>query len=241
MKNLKERIKNYWARRVPSFVRQRLREFESEKRGLWLAEIARYLPKGKPLRILDVGTGTGFFACLLAAEGHTVTGIDLTAEMISRAEEFAKAVKVPAKFLVMDAECPNFPPESFDAIVTRNLTWTLPDLQKAYRSWHELLAKGGTLINFDADYCHEFSDAEDLALLPDHAHKLIPTDLVAENDEITQELCAYQKRRPEWDLRLLLDAGFSRVTVDAGVWKRVYAEPDEFYNPTPIFTIAAEK
>ncbi|MBO6209186.1 MAG: methyltransferase domain-containing protein [Schwartzia sp.] len=241
MKNLKERIKNYWARRVPSFVRQRLREFESEKRGLWFAEIARYLPKGKPLRILDVGTGTGFLACLLAAEGHTVTGIDLTSEMISRAEEFAKAVKVPAKFLVMDAECPNFPPESFDAIVTRNLTWTLPDLQKAYRSWHELLAKGGTLINFDADYCHEFSDAEDLALLPDHAHKLIPTDLVAENDEITQELCAYQKRRPEWDLRLLLDAGFSRVTVDAGVWKRVYAEPDEFYNPTPIFTIAAEK
>ncbi|MBP3691488.1 MAG: methyltransferase domain-containing protein [Schwartzia sp.] len=241
MKNLKERIKNYWARRVPSFVRQRLREFESEKRGLWLAEIARYLPKGKPIRILDVGTGTGFLACLLAAEGHTVTGIDLTSEMISRAEEFAKAVKVPAKFLVMDAECPNFPPESFDAIVTRNLTWTLPDLQKAYRSWHELLAKGGTLINFDADYCHEFSDAEDLALLPDHAHKLIPTDLVAENDEITQELCAYQKRRPEWDLRLLLDAGFSRVTVDAGVWKRVYPVPDEFYNPTPIFTIAAEK
>lgn len=241
MKNLKERIKNYWARRVPSFVRQRLREFESEKRGLWFAEIARYLPKGKPLRILDVGTGTGFLACLLSAEGHTVTGIDLTSEMISRAEEFAKAVKVPAKFLVMDAECPNFPPESFDAIVTRNLTWTLPDLQKAYRSWHELLAKGGTLINFDADYCHEFSDAEDLALLPDHAHKLIPTDLVAENDEITQELCAYQKRRPEWDLRLLLDAGFSRVTVDAGVWKRVYPVPDEFYNPTPIFTIAAEK
>ena len=241
MKNLKERIKNYWARRVPSFVRQRLREFESEKRGLWFAEIARYLPKGKPLRILDVGTGTGFLACLLAAEGHTVTGIDLTSEMISRAEEFAKAVKVPAKFLVMDAECPNFSPESFDAIVTRNLTWTLPDLQKAYRSWHELLAKGGTLINFDADYCHEFSDAEDLALLPDHAHKLIPTDLVAENDEITQELCAYQKRRPEWDLRLLLDAGFSRVTVDAGVWKRVYPVPDEFYNPTPIFTIAAEK
>ena len=74
------------------------------------------------------------------------------------------------------------------------------------------------MINFDADYCHEFSDAEDLALLPDHAHKLIPADLVEENDEITQELCAYQNRRPEWDLRLLMDAGFSRVTVDTGVW-----------------------
>jgi len=241
MENLKDHIKSYWTKRAPSFVEQRLREFESGKRGLWLKEIARYLPKKNTLRILDVGTGTGFLACLLAAEGHTVMGIDLTSEMISRAKAFAKAVKAPAKFLVMDAECPDFPPESFNAIVTRNLTWTLPNLEKAYRSWHGLLAKGGALINFDADYCHEFSDTEDLALLPNHAHKLIPANLVAESDEITQELCAYQNRRPEWDLRLLIDAGFSRVTVDTGVWKRVYPEPDEFYNPTPIFTIAAEK
>ena len=241
MEHLKDHIKQYWTRRAPSFVRQRLREFESPKRALWCKEIARYLPQERPLRILDVGTGTGFLACLLAAEGHTVTGVDLTQEMISRAEIFAKEVNVPARFLVMDAERPDFPPESFDAVVTRNLTWTLPDLEEAYRSWHKLLAKGGVLINFDADYCHEFSDAEEIALLPNHAHKLIPADLVAENDEITLEMCAYQKRRPEWDVRLLLDAGFSRVTVDAGVWKRVYAEPDEFYNPTPIFTIVAEK
>ena len=241
MENLKEHIKSYWTRRAPSFVRQRLREFESEKRELWLAEFARHLPEKRPLRILDVGTGTGFLACLLAAEGHTVTGIDLTAAMVSSAEAMADALDVPATFFVMDAERPDFPPESFDAVVTRNLTWTLPDLEKAYRSWRELLVKGGTLINFDADYCHEFSDAEEVALLPNHAHKLIPADLAEENDEITQELCAYQKRRPEWDLRLLLDAGFSRVTMDTGVWKRVYAEPDEFYNPTPIFTITAEK
>ncbi len=241
MEQLKDHIKSYWTKRAPSFVRQRSREFESPKRGLWIRELSRYLPERKRLRILDVGTGTGFLACLLAAEGHTVTGIDLTSEMISRAKKFAKSVNVPASFLVMDAECPDFPPESFDAVVTRNLTWALPDLEKAYRSWHKLLVKGGTIINFDADYCHEFSDAEDVALLPDHAHKLIPADLVAECDEITLELCAYQNRRPEWDLRLLIDAGFSRVTVDTGVWKRVYAEPDEFYNPTPIFTIAAIK
>ena len=141
MEKLKDHIKHYWTKRAPSFVQQRLREFESEKRGLWLWEIARYLPQEKRLRILDVGTGTGFLACLLAAEGHTVTGIDLTQEMISRAKKFAKTVNVPAKFLMMDAEHPDFPPESFDAIVTRNLTWTLPDLETAYRSWHVLLKK----------------------------------------------------------------------------------------------------
>ena len=72
MEKLKDHIKNYWTKRAPSFVRQRLREFESPKRGLWLRELSRYLPKEKRLRILDVGTGTGFFACLLAAEGHEV-------------------------------------------------------------------------------------------------------------------------------------------------------------------------
>ena len=34
-------------------------------------------------------------------------------------------------------------------------------------------------------------------------------------------------------------SGTIDVTVDAGVWARVYAEKDEFYNPAPIFTIAA--
>ena len=97
------------------------------------------------------------------------------------------------------------------------------------------------MINFDADYCHEFSNVEDVALLPNHAHKQLPPDLLRECDEITLEMCAYQKRRPEWDVRLLLDAGFSRIAVDVGVWKRIYAEPDEFYNPTPIFTITAVK
>ena len=133
MENLKDHIKSYWTKRAPSFVAQRLREFESEKRALGLREISRYLPQGKRLRILDVGTGTGFLACILAAEGHTVTGVDLTAEMISRAEDFAKTINVPVNFLVMDAESPSFPPESFDAVVTRNLTWTLPNLENAYR------------------------------------------------------------------------------------------------------------
>ena len=43
---------------------------------------------------------------------------------------------------------------------------------------------------------------------------------------------------------LLVDSSIatsSGVTVDSGVWARVYAEKDEFYNPVPIFTIAAYK
>ena len=83
MERIKHRVTHYWSHRAEGFETQRLREFDSEKRERWLTEFRRYLPEGRVLSILDIGTGTGFFACLLAAEGHETTGIDLTPEMIS--------------------------------------------------------------------------------------------------------------------------------------------------------------
>ena len=43
------------------------------------------------------------------------------------------------------------------------------------------------------------------------------------------------------DIQLLMKAGFERITLDKGVYGRIYAEIDEFYNPVPIFLIAAYK
>ena len=48
-----------------------------------------------------------------------------------------------------------------------------------------------------------------------------------------------QQPRPQWDRELLTAAGFHNIEVDTGVWKRIYADFDEFYNPTPIFTLTA--
>ncbi|MBR1658761.1 MAG: class I SAM-dependent methyltransferase, partial [Oscillospiraceae bacterium] len=231
MDSLKERINSYWTRRAPSFAEQRARELSSGKRGKWLAEFDRWLPGGRRLDILDIGTGTGFFALLLSERGHRVTGIDLSAEMVRYAEQSAGRAGADAVFRVMDAERPDFAPGSFDALVTRNLTWALPHLEEAYRAWGRLLKPGGVLVNFDADYCRRTADAVDAETeLPEnHAHKQVPQALIEENDRITLELSAYQRPRPQWDVGLLLDAGFERVTVDTGVWERVYAEKDEFY------------
>ena len=88
MELIKHRVAHYWSHRAEAFEAQRLREFDSEKRARWLAEFFRYLPQGRPLRVLDIGTGTGFFACLFAAEGHEATGIDLTPDIIEHAEPF---------------------------------------------------------------------------------------------------------------------------------------------------------
>lgn len=241
MERIKHRVRHYWSNRAEAFEEQRLREYDSEKRERWLAEFHRYLPQGKILRILDIGTGTGFFACLLASEGHEVIGIDLTPEMIDHAEHMAAVLDFDVHFQMMDAEKPEFAPESFDALVTRNLTWTLPHLEKAYHEWYRLLKPGGILINFDADYNAALEDDEEHELPENHAHKLVPEYMKAENDAITMEVGAYHQPRPQWDVQLLIEAGFERITVDMGVYRRIYVEVDEFFNPIPIFTIAAFK
>ena len=241
MEPIKQRITNYWSVRAEGFMQQRVREFKNEKRARWLAEIRRFIPEGRHLRVLDVGTGTGFFALIMAAEGHEAIGIDLTPDMIARAKETAELLDVPAEFYVMDAEQPAFLPECFDVILTRNLTWTLPHLKTAYRAWYKLLAPGGVLINFDADYCRALDSDDETELPENHAHKLVDPALISENEAITMEVGAYQMPRPQWDVQLLVEAGFERVTIDMGVFRRIYAEIDEFYNPTPIFTIAAYK
>ena len=78
---IEDRVKHYWTLRAHDFGAVRRNELENQMSKRWLAEIRRSLPDRKPLDILDVGTGTGFFAVQLAQEGHRVQGIDLTPEI----------------------------------------------------------------------------------------------------------------------------------------------------------------
>ena len=75
---MEQRVRHYWTLRSHDFGAVRKNELENEMGQKWLREIERLLPEKEHLRILDVGTGTGFFAVLLAQTGHQVEGIDLT-------------------------------------------------------------------------------------------------------------------------------------------------------------------
>lgn len=238
MDDIKREIKDYWAGREEKFERLRLDELNSPKRQLWLEELRDRLPTGERLDILDIGTGTGFFTFILTAEGHRVTGIDLTQEMIDGARRTAKLLNVNPAFMVMDAERPTLPACSFDAVVTRNLTTFLPNLPGAYRYWYGLLKMDGVLINFDGDYYYDRSDAP---LPEDHAHKDLTAAQNAAYAHISDEMRVIQKKRPEWDVELLTQAGFKDIQVDYTVSQRVYKEIDRFYNPTPLFCVTARK
>ncbi len=125
----------------------------------WMDVITREIPGDKFMRVLDIGTGPGFFAIGLAKRGYHVTAIDYTQAMLDTAMENAGKYRGSISFCRMDAHCLDFEDGSFDAIVTRNLTWNLERPQDAYRDWFRVLKKGGVLLNFDAAWYSYLFDA----------------------------------------------------------------------------------
>ena len=141
---------------------------------------------------------------------------------------------------VMDAENPEFPDGSFDMIISRNLTWTLPHVRHAYGEWIRVLKKGGILLNFDANYgITDFSNVEDLP--ENHAHNMLGNEMMRECEEIKRQLPISSYSRPAWDLETLGAMSLKEFHVDLGISSRIYLEKDEFYNPTPLFMLRTVK
>lgn len=234
---LEERIESYWDRRSADFSRLRRHEMEGPDGGLWLELMEGHLPQGRSLRILDAGTGAGFFAILLAGKGHRVTGIDMSEDMLREAKRNMMAAGCRAEFRRMSAQEPDFPDETFDAIVSRNLTWTLPDVMGAYREWHRLLKPGGMLLNFDADWGRvTFSKTED----PSNVHADIEDGLIAECNAIKDELRITAHRRPAWDIRFLENLGFS-VEHEENIAPKVHRDVNFRYDEVPLFALYGKK
>ena len=236
----KERIVHYWEKRSGDFLTHKREELHSAMAERWMKEIRAQLPAGDRLRILDVGCGAGFFSVLLAKEGYQVTGVDLTPDMIENAKILAAEENADCEFIVMDAENVDFPDGTFDVVISRNLTWTLPHVRRAYRDWVRVLKKGGVLLNFDANY--GLSDFTDVSSLPEnHAHQTIGDDMMRECEEIKRQLPISSYSRPAWDLETLGAMKLQEFAVDLGISSRIYLEKDAFYNPTPMFMIRTRK
>ncbi|RKJ06935.1 class I SAM-dependent methyltransferase [bacterium D16-54] len=240
---MEERIKKYWTRRAHDFGQIRKNELENDMGVRWLKEMEAYLPKGKSLDILDVGTGTGFFAVLLSGKGHRVQGIDLTFAMLKEAAALAKERGLSICFRQMDAQSLSYEPESFDVVVSRNLTWTLPEPEKAYREWYRVLRKGGVLLNFDAAY-GEHVRSENLqnsqvAADSPYGHMGMTREMEEENRLITLSMEISRKSRPQWDQKVLLATGFQRCETDISTGRRVLGSFD--LRTAPMFGIYAVK
>lgn len=70
----------------------------------------------KSLKILDIGCGTGRHSLELARRGYNVTGIDLSASMITKAQNNAQTENLKIDFRIKDARNFNFN-QSFDLAI----------------------------------------------------------------------------------------------------------------------------
>jgi SAM-dependent methyltransferase len=184
----------------------------------------------EPLRILDVGCGPGFFSMILFMLGHNICSVDGAEGMVRHAEENIKKLGFSPDVHLADAVLlEQFHPGSFDAIVSRDVVWTLYDPPKAFRRWKELLREGGKLIVFDGDYRRDHTSLRyySLKFVSDVIKFLSREDKNKwkshGKDEAFHELLMIKHERPAYDELLLKESGFETVEV----------RPDYFRN-TPF-------
>ena len=247
--------KSYWTGRAASYSEVNQLELSTQQRRKWSdclhAEIARQFPNSASefLRVLEVGTGPGFFAILLREIGYDVTAIDLTPAMLAEAKKNAGEFAGKICWMEMNAEALDFADASFDVVVSRNLTWNLPHPDKAYAEWTRVLKPGGLLLNFDANwYAYLFDDEAQAAYDRDRANSAeqgVWDQNLGENFDVMEDIARRVPlsniRRPDWDLVQLRGLGL-HAEADGQIWQRVWSEEEKLnFSSTPLFLVRAAK
>lgn len=142
-------------------------EYGSPEYQTWVDALASVLPQ-PPGDVLDVATGTGYVALAAASLGHRVTAIDLAAAMLEKLAATASARGLVIDARIGDAVAPAFPVESFDAVTSRHLLWTLRDPALAIANWRQLLRPGGRLVAEDGFWFTKWNDDEAPPLFAEH-------------------------------------------------------------------------
>ena len=95
-------------------------------------------------RVLELGTGTGGTATLLARRGASVVGIDLLPFRLTEAKERAADYDVAdsVKFALMDAMHLAFPDNTFDFIISKSVLVFTAHTQTA-KECYRVLKPGG--------------------------------------------------------------------------------------------------
>ena len=100
-------------------------------------------------RVLDVGTGTGRAAIVLAAAGAHVTGVDASPEMLRVARERASSRGVAVTFDAGDAHALPFEAASFDVVVSLRVLMHTPGWRQCVGELCRV-ARGTVILDYPA-------------------------------------------------------------------------------------------
>ncbi len=100
---------------------------------------------GAGTKVLDVACGTGVVALTAARRGASVTGIDLTPELVARAGDNARLMSLDVDLREGDAEALPFPDDQFDVVVSQFGHMFAPRPNVAIAQMLRVLRPGGTI------------------------------------------------------------------------------------------------
>lgn len=109
-----------------------------------LPNVVRITAPKKGDRVLDLACGQGFFSHALAAQGATVTGIDISPELVSIAKKHAGHTE---EFFVSSADnLSKFKDKSFDSVVCVLAIQNIERMNETFREVGRILKNGGKFV-----------------------------------------------------------------------------------------------
>ena len=113
-------------------------------------------------RVLDLGCGAGtdsLIASLMVAPDGSVTGIDMTPEMLAKAGAGAEALGATnVEFVEGEAERLPFEDASFDVVISNGVIDLIPDKDAVFGEIHRVLVPGGRIQIADVTIQQPVSD-----------------------------------------------------------------------------------
>jgi ubiquinone/menaquinone biosynthesis C-methylase UbiE len=240
----------HWSEAAEAYSEIVRKQLNSDERKVWLDLVYRYAPKKDRLKVLDIGTGPGFFTIALTQDGHDAIGVDLSIGMVKSAKANAKLFGLDCDFRVMNANTLMFDDNTFDLIINRNVSWTIPDMEACYREWKRVLAPGGRLIVMDSNFEWNLFDKEfdkefrrmvrDMRIGGYHSNTINKGFMFRSGYMETRPMLGTP--RPVWDANVLFKLRFTNIIAEENVL--VGTMIDRMPNPeapAPMFVISAEK
>ena len=169
--------------------------------------------------------------------------------MLDEAQHNAELFGVHPHFLLSDTQTLDFPNDTFDLVISRNVVWTIMDAEKAFREWRRVLKPGGRMIAFDANWNLRLFDENKRKEYErdQEEYRETYTDIPfpvhsADMDDFRRGMPLCAEIRPQWDLCALVRTGYRKIICETDLRKQIYDEREQLINRSaPMFMLIGEK
>ncbi|AOT71617.1 class I SAM-dependent methyltransferase [Geosporobacter ferrireducens] len=247
---IEKQIEKYWDERSQGYSTSIQEQMNSPKKEVWKSLIKKYAGEGDKIKAMDVGAGPGFFSILMGELDYGVTTVDVSEDMLKEAKKSMEYAGFQGNFVKGEAHQIDFPDQSVDLIVSRNVVWTLTKPEETYKEWRRLLKPGGKILVFDSNWYLHLSDPELQKQYNYYRRLAIEKGLIDEVteeqhkrvEEIAKELPLTYRKRPEWDQEVLTQLGFQEIIIEDNINEWIYDEAKQLlYTSIPQFILCASK